>query len=72
VKRISELRITLAVTVSSQLAQLLVTANDVSSSMIVFSPTMETISSFETSVLIRARQRHIPEDAILDMGRNCC
>jgi hypothetical protein len=45
--------------------QILVTANVVSSSLILLTPTMEAIRSSETSVLTRAKWRHIPEDDIL-------
>jgi hypothetical protein len=31
----------------------------------IFTPVMEAIHSFETSVLTRATQRHIPEDGML-------
>jgi hypothetical protein len=45
--------------------RLLVTANVVPSSPILLTLMMEAIRSSETSVLIRATQRHIPEDGIL-------
>jgi hypothetical protein len=43
--------------------QLLVTANVVPSSLNLFTLMMEAIRSTETSVLTRATQRHIPEQA---------
>jgi hypothetical protein len=49
--------------------QLLVTANYVPSSMILFSLMMVAIRSSETSVLIRATRRDIPEDGILHSHR---
>jgi hypothetical protein len=42
-----------------------VTANDVPTSRILFTPMMEAIPSSETSVLTRATWWHIPEDGIL-------
>jgi hypothetical protein len=45
--------------------RLLVTANVVHTSSILVTLIMEAIRSYETSVLIRAVRRDIPEDAIL-------
>jgi hypothetical protein len=45
--------------------QLVITANVVPSSLILFTLMMETIRSSETSVLTRATWRHIPQDGIL-------
>jgi hypothetical protein len=45
--------------------QLLVTANVVPSSPILVTVMMESIRSFETSVLTRATRRHIPRGGIL-------
>jgi hypothetical protein len=62
VKGISELGTTLAVT---GVLQLLVTAN-VPSSLILFTPMMESVRSSETSVLTRATRRNIQEGGILE------
>jgi hypothetical protein len=45
--------------------QLLVTANVVPSSLILFTLMMEAICSSETSVLTRAAPRYLPKDGIL-------
>jgi hypothetical protein len=45
--------------------QLVVTANVVPSSLIIFTLMMEAIRSSEKSTLTRAIWRHIPEDGIL-------
>jgi hypothetical protein len=45
--------------------QLLVTANVVPSSLILFTLMMEAICSSETSILTRTTPRHIPEEGIL-------
>jgi hypothetical protein len=44
--------------------RLLVTANVVPSLPILVTLMMETVCSFEASVLTRATRRHIPEDGI--------
>jgi hypothetical protein len=49
--------------------QLLVTANVVPSTMILFTLMMEALQSSETSVLTTTTQRYIPEDDILHSHR---
>jgi hypothetical protein len=60
---VSDERVASIIGVKSML-QLLVTAN-VPSSLIPFALMMEAILSFETSVLTRTTQPHIPEGGIL-------
>jgi hypothetical protein len=50
---------------SHSVAQLLVTANIVPSSLILSTLMMEAVHSSETSVLTRVTSRHIPENGIL-------
>jgi hypothetical protein len=49
--------------------QLLITANVVPSSLILFILIMEAIRSSEMTVLTKATRRHIPEDGILKNTR---
>jgi hypothetical protein len=48
---------------------LLITANVVPSALILFTLIMEATSSSESTVLITATRRHIPEDSILHSHR---
>jgi hypothetical protein len=51
-------------------SKLLITANDVSSSLILFTLMMEAIRSSEISVLTRKTRHHDPEDGILHIQTN--
>jgi hypothetical protein len=68
--RIGELGITLAV-IFCDLLQLLVTANDVPSTLVLFTLMMEALHSSKTSVLTRVILRTIPEDGILQPTYYC-
>jgi hypothetical protein len=53
----------------SEMRRLLVTADVVPSSPILFTLMMEALGSYETYFLTRATQRHNPEDGILHSHR---
>jgi phage-related holin len=63
-------RSTLQINIICNVLQLLVTANVVPSSLILFTVMMEAISSCETLVPARATLRNIPEDGILHSHRS--
>jgi hypothetical protein len=72
VTRIGELGKSLAVTSNlflRSVRRLLVTASVVPSSSIILTLKKVELSSYETSVLIRATWRNIPEDTILNSHR---
>jgi hypothetical protein len=69
IERIIERATTLELEFLRSVLRLLVTANFVHSSLILFSLMMEAIHFCRTSVLTRAKRRHIPENAILQSHR---
>jgi hypothetical protein len=69
-KRISELGTILAVTVLlNSIFQLLVTANVIPSSLILFTLTMKAIRSSQTLIQTTATQLHITEGSILQVAQ---